>query len=655
MNKQMSLTEALSQSGLEAIDYFILIVYIVMLISLGFFLNYSRDNKTKVKSTSNYFLAGNTLTWWAVGASLIAANISTEQFIGMAGTGYSDGIAIAAYELMAAVTLVIIGKFLLPIMMERQIFTIPQFLRERYTNEVGLAFSIFWLLLYVFINLTTVAWLGALAIEQIMGLEGMSIYILGISISVRTIIALILFLITGIASIQGGMTSVAWSDVMQVVFIIGGGIAVSYFALRAVADTDESFLEGCKRMYTFFIHEENGQDAHLHLVVQKSHAPQAFDKVPGIAAIVGSVWLTNIAYWAFNQYIIQKGLAAQSVKEAQKGLLFAAFLKILIPIIVILPGLCAFYIAKNSEGLHLQSNIVASDEAYPWMIRNFIPTGIKGLALVALYASIISSLSSMLNSTATIFTMDIYKRAINPTATDHKLVNVGRISSVVALAIAAIAASPMLAGRDQAFQYIQEYSGFIYPGIVTVLGFGLLWKRASSTAAIWSAILTIPLGLLFKFSFPETPFVFRAGYVFMILVAIFITLSLISTQTVPTQKVLDAACSTMKKWSYILGAIAIVSIGAAATVSIGLLILPPDATPDDNIIVYLQDIGFQAFYFFGMISGACAMLLYSNVHSQIQDRKALTINLSLFNTTRGYTIGTLAICLIISILYIIWW
>ena len=655
MDKQLSITESLSQSGLEAIDYLILLIYIAMLICLGFFLNYSRENKSKKKTAANYFLAGNTLTWWAVGASLIAANISTEQFIGMAGTGYADGIAIATYEIMAAIALVLIGKFFLPIMMERQILTVPQFLQERYSRGVGLAFSIFWILLYIFINITTVAWLGSLGIEQIMGLKGTYVSIMGISVSIRTLLTMSLFLIAGIASIQGGMTSVAWSDVMQFVFIIGGGIAVSYYALRAVGDYDDSFLDGCTKLYNFYANEDIGPDVHLHLVTQKSQAPEAFANVPGIAAIVGGIWLSNIAYWAFNQYIIQKGLAAQSIKEAQKGLLFAAFMKIIIPAIVIIPGLCAFYIIKNNDGLYLQNPILNSDEAYPWLIHNYIPTGIKGLALVAIYAAIISSLASMLNSAATIFTMDIYRKSINPKASGEKLVSIGRTFTIFALLVAAIAVNPMLSGRDQAFLYIQEYSGLIFPGIVIVCGFGLLWKRASTLAAIWSAILTVPLGLLLKLGFPETPFILRIGYVFIILSAIFIMLSFINEHVEPSQKIPDMVLNSMKKWSYILGGIAAFLIGAAIFVSIGSLLLPPDATPCNNAIAYLNDIGFEAFYFFGAFIGSCAMLLYSNVFSQMQDRKALIINPSIFKTTRGYTIGAIGICLITLILYIIFW
>ena len=650
MNTQMSLTEALSQSGLESIDYVILFTYLIMLVSLGVFLSFNRETK----NTNDYFLAGNTLTWWAVGASLIAANISAEQLIGMAGTAYADGIAIAAYEIMAAITLLLLGKFLLPIMMEQRIFTMPQFLRKRYNSGVGLAFSILWLFLYIFINLTTVAWLGALAIEQIMGLQGLIIEMGFFHISARIIIIIALFAIAGLYSIHGGMTSVAWTDVMQVVFIIGGGLATAYYALGAVAGDDGSISEGFQKLCNFAIDREYAKDAHFHLIIQESHNASAYDNVPGIAAIVGGLWLTNLCYWGFNQYITQKGLAAYSIHEAQKGFLFAGMLKILMPFIVLIPGICAFYITQYGD-TNLQDAIKVSDEAYPWFIKNFMPTGIKGLAFVALAAAVISSLASMLNSTSTIFTIDIYRKYINPEASDKKLVIMGRTSAILALIIALVSAAPLLGELDQAFQYIQEYSAFLYPGIAIVFGLALLWKRASGTAAIWITILTIPLGILFKFIFPNVPFQFRAGYVFMILLILFVTISLNSKKVIPSQSILKAAQDLMKRWGYIMGGVAIASVVAATIVSCSMLLLPSDATPENNILAYLNDIGFQAFYFFGFLAGACALLCLSNARSPYQDPKALTINIALFSTTRGYTYGALSVCIVSLIIYIILW
>ena len=650
MNTQMSLTEALSQSGLESIDYVILFTYLIMLVSLGVFLSFNRETK----NTNDYFLAGNTLTWWAVGASLIAANISAEQLIGMAGTAYADGIAIAAYEIMAAIALLLIGKFLLPIMMEQRIFTMPQFLRKRYNSGVGLAFSILWLFLYIFINLTTVAWLGALAIEQIMGLQGLIIEMGFFHISARIIIIIALFAIAGLYSIHGGMTSVAWTDVMQVVFIIGGGLATAYYALGVVAGDDGSISEGFQKLCNFAIDREYAKDSHFHLIIQESHNASAYDNVPGIAAIVGGLWLTNLCYWGFNQYITQKGLAAYSIHEAQKGFLFAGMLKILMPFIVLIPGICAFYITQYGD-TNLQDAIKVSDEAYPWFIKNFMPTGIKGLAFVALAAAVISSLASMLNSTSTIFTIDIYRKYINPEASDKKLVIMGRTSAILALIIALVSAAPLLGELDQAFQYIQEYSAFLYPGIAIVFGLGLLWKRASGTAAIWITILTLPLGIIFKFIFPSVPFQFRAGYVFMILLILFVTISLNSKKVIPSQSILKAAHDLMKRWGYIMGGVAIASVVAATIVSCSMLLLPSDATPENNILAYLNDIGFQAFYFFGFLAGACALLCLSNARSPYQDPKALTINIALFSTTRGYTYGALSVCIVSLIIYIILW
>ena len=650
MNTQMSLTEALGQSGLESIDYVILFTYLIMLVSLGMFLSFNRETK----STNDYFLAGNTLTWWTVGASLIAANISAEQFIGMAGTGYADGIAIAAYEIMAAVTLVIIGKFLLPVMMEQRFFTMPQFLRNRYTNGVGLTFSILWLFLYIFINLTSVAWLGALAIEQIMGFQALTISTGGFEISVRLIIIFALFVIAGLYSIHGGMTSVAWTDVMQVIFIIGGGLATAYYALGAVAGSEGTIAEGWNRLTDFALNREYLKDTHFHLIIQKSHNASAFDNMPGLAAVVGGLWLTNLSYWAFNQYITQKGLAAYSIHEAQKGFLFAAILKLLIPFIVLIPGLCAYYITEHGD-ISMQNSIQVSDEAYPWFIKNFIPTGIKGLGLVALVAAVISSLASMLNSTATIFTIDIYRKYINHDASDKKLVAIGRTSAIVALFIALIAANPLLGELDQAFQYIQEYSSFIAPGSIIVFGLGLLWKRASRTAAIWITTLTIPLGILFKLVFPHVAFQFRAGYVFMILLVLFITISLCSQKTQPSQSIPKLGRDLLRKWSYILGGVAIVSIVTATIVSVGYVLLPSGATPENDIIAYLNDIGFQAFFFFGFMTGGCAIFLHTNANSPKEDPKALSINLALFSTTKGYTYATLFICLTSLLLYVLLW
>lgn len=652
----MDFTTAISQSGFETVDFVILVAYIIILVSLGMFL--SRNKNGKEKSANDYFLAGNTLTWWAVGASLIAANISAEQFIGMSGTGYADGIATAAYEVMAAVTLVVIAKFLLPTMIERKIFTIPQFLRERYNDGVGLAFSILWLFLYVFVNLTSVAWLGALAIEQILGLQGIMVSIGGYMVSIRMIIIILLYVIAGLYSIYGGLASVAWTDVLQVTFLIGGGLITAYVALAEMGDELGTGAFGAlSQMYTDLTTGSHVTDTHFHLVIQESHNASAFANVPGIAAVVGGVWLTNLGYWGFNQYIIQKGLAAKSLDEAKKGLLFAGFLKILIPFIVVLPGICAYYIMNNPEmfsGLDLHGKINVSDDAYPWLVRNFTPTGIKGLSFAALTAAIISSLASMFNSTSTLFTMDIYKKYINKGAKDHSLVKVGRITAVVALIIALFAVKPLLGSLDQAFQYIQEYSGFIYPGIITVFGLGLLWKRASSTAAVWTAIATIPLGFIFKMVFPDVAFQLRAGYIFIILLTMFVLISYLDKKFVSCELPSEKDQKQMLLWAKILGGLGIFFI-VMALVVMGLGAMNPDADPETNFIAYLNDIGFQAFIFFGVLVGQSAIWLKSNSLDKVKDVKALPVRLDLFATTRGFTMGTIGILVITAILYIALW
>ena len=654
--ESLSIWERITSSGFESIDFIILVFYLILLVSLGLFLSRNKDGKEK--SANDYFLAGNTLTWWAVGASLIAANISAEQFIGMSGTGFRDGIAIAAYEVMAAVTLVVIGKFLLPIMLDRKIFTIPQFLRERYNDGVGLAFSILWLFLYVFVNLTSVAWLGALAIEQILGLQGAMLSIGGWEVSMRMVIILGLFVIAGIYSIYGGLASVAWTDVMQVTFLVGGGLITAYVALSEmgkVLGTDA--IGAFSKVFTDLTTGEHAQDVHFHLIIQESHNPEAYANVPGIAAVVGGVWLTNLGYWGFNQYIIQKGLAAKSIDEAQKGLIFAGFLKILIPFIVVLPGICAYYIMGNEDtfrSMNLAGEITVADDAYPWLIRNFTPTGIKGLSFAALTAAIISSLASMFNSTSTLFTMDIYKKYINKDAKDKQLVNVGRITSVCALIIALIAVKPLLGGLDQAFQYIQEYSGFIYPGIITVFGLGLLWKRASSTAAVWTAILTIPMGVIFKVAFPDVAFQFRAGYIFIILVTFFILVSYLDKKFVSVEQPTAADQKKMMLWAKILGGLGILFI-VVALIVVGIGSTHAVKDPDGNFIDYLNDIGFQAFIFFGVLVGCNAVWLWSNAKDKVQDEKALPIDLKLFSTTRGYTYGTIGIAAITFLLYAILW
>lgn len=646
--QSVSVLEGLKNNGFATIDYIVVVAYLALLIFLGFFL--SRSKNGKEKDSKDYFLAGNTLTWWAVGASLIAANISAEQFIGMSGTAFASGIAIAAYELMAAATLIVVGKFLLPVMIEKKIFTIPQFLRDRYNPGTGLAFSIFWLFLYVFINLTSVAWLGALAIEQILGLRGCVLVIGSAQISIRLVIILILYIIAGVYSIYGGLSSVAWTDVMQVTFLVGGGLITAYAALSVISDSLN--LEGGAFAALAKVYESLKQvpgDTHFNLAVQRNAAmypgitDDPYFTLPGIALIVGALWLTNLGYWGFNQYIIQKGLAAKSLDEAKKGMIFAAFLKILIPFIVCIPGVCAFYIKTQQPEMFasLAGGISISDDAYPFLIRNFTPVFVKGLSFAALAAAVISSLASMFNSTSTIFTMDIYKQYINKNASEKKLVNVGRITSVCALVIAMIAVYPIMGGADQAFQIIQEYSGFVYPGVVVIFGLGLLWKRASGPAAVVAAIGTFFFSILFKFLMPNVPFLLRMGYVFLVLVAIFVPMSLLNKNgRIEAEKLDQHTIDTQLKWSKIL----FIAAGVSFAVFIWGICDP-----------VLRSWGFEAMLFFAAILGVLGLYLRSNAKDKYQNAKAVGIDLVLFRTDRTFNIGAICVIVILAVLYVFLW
>ena len=663
----MKVLEALQNNGFEAIDYIVFGVYIIILVGMGIFL--SRGKKGEEKSSTDYFLAGNTLTWWAVGASLIAANISAEQFIGMSGSAFASGIAQAAYELMAAATLLVVGKFLLPLMIEKKIFTIPQFLRERYNWGVGLAFSLLWLFLYIFVNLTSVAWLGALAIQQILGLPtDMTFCFAGIEIDqVRMVIIITLFVIAGVYSIYGGLASVAWTDVMQVTFLVGGGLITAYAALYVIGAEVWNCgpIEALGNIYQWCI--DQPADKHFNLVVTRNEEmypvingvvengniiqkEDPFFTNPGIVLIFGALWLTNMGYWGFNQYIIQKGLAAKSLAEAKKGMIFAAFLKILIPFIVCIPGVCAFFIINGDvNGVavfdmlkdQLHGSITRSDDAYPYLIHNFTPTFIKGLSFAALAAAVISSLASMFNSTSTLFTMDIYKQFINKGASEKKLVNVGRITSLCALIIALLAVYPLMGGIDQAFQFIQEYSSFVYPGVVVIFGLGLLWKRASGTAAVVAAIGTFAFSILFKFVLPDVPFLIRSGYVFICLVVLFVGISLASKKTVTADELDANTVKTQLFWSRVMYVVAAIS---AVILVLSLF--------NETLQIY----GVQgAMIFFTALMITLGFYLRSNALDKVQDAKLVAIDLEVFKTDKAFNIGAAGVIIILTILYLALW
>ncbi|MBE9492446.1 MAG: sodium/sugar symporter [Bacteroidetes bacterium] len=497
-------------SGFSWIDYLVFIIYGLLIVTIGLWV--SRKKKGKERTAQDYFLASKALPWWAIGASLIASNISAEQFIGMSGSGFAIGLGIAAYEWMAAITLIIVGKYFLPIFLEKKIYTMPQFLEMRYDGRVRTVMASFWLLVYIFVNLTSVLYLGAIALKTIMGVP-LTYGIIGLA------------LFAAIYSIYGGLTAVAWTDVVQVVFLIGGGLLTTFLALDAVGEGDgiiagfKGLLQQAPEKFDMIL--EKGK---LMIPDGQGGTKDAYLDLPGIGVLVGGMWIANISYWGFNQYIIQRGLAAKNIREAQRGVIFAGFLKILIPMIVVIPGIAAFVLTKDTSTV-----IEPSDKAYPWLLHQFVPIGLKGLAFAALAAAVVSSLASMLNSTSTIFTLDIYKKFINKKVTDVQMVTVGRITSFAALVIAVLTAKPLLGNLDQAFQYIQEFTGFVTPGIVVIFCFGLFWKGMKANAALLVAILTIPLSFIFKVVWPGLPFLDRMGVVFLVLALIGIIASMLQS------------------------------------------------------------------------------------------------------------------------------
>ena len=500
----------------EFLDYLIFGLYAVTILAIGLWV--SRDKDGKQKNAEDYFLASKSLPWWAVGTSLIAANISAEQFIGMSGSGFALGLAIASYEWMAAITLLVVGKYFLPIFIEKGLYTIPEFIEKRFSTNLKTILAIFWIALFVFVNLTTVLFLGGKALDTIIGVGDGSILL-------NSIIGLGLF--AAAYSLWGGLASVAWTDVIQVVILIFGGLLMTYFALANVTDSG-SFIDGMKYVYEkaperFSMILSKGE-------IIKPNGGDAWWDLPGLAVLIGGIWVANLYYWGFNQYIIQRTLAAKSLAEGQKGIVFAAFLKLIIPVIVVLPGIIAYVMNLDDSGVLTATSIdpgfigaagnIANDNAAPWLIKNFIPSGVKGLILAALAAAIVSSLASMLNSTSTIFTMDIYRSHFNKNASDAQMVFVGRITAVVALIIAIIIA-PQLGSLGQVFIFIQEYTGVVSPGILAVFLMGLFYKKATNNAAIWGAILSIPIAMYFKVApkgwsdasiFVELPFMHQMGY-----------------------------------------------------------------------------------------------------------------------------------------------
>jgi SSS family solute:Na+ symporter len=466
---------------LQTSDYIVFLTYFFIVAAYGWWI-YNRKRSLHGGS-KDYFLAEGSLTWWAIGASLIASNISAEQFIGMSGSGFKMGLAIASYEWMAAATLIIVAIFFMPVYLKNKIYTMPQFLNQRYNGTVAMIMAVFWLMLYVVVNLMSILYLGALAIHGISGLD------ITLCIGFLALFAIIITL--------GGMKVIGYTDVIQVFFLILGGLVATYIALNLVAEKSgqTGLLNGFKQLTT-------QANDHFHMIFKKDN--ENYMDLPGLSVLLGGMWIANLNYWGCNQYITQRALGA-SLPTARKGLLFAAFLKLLMPVIVVLPGIAAFVLYQQgmfqTEMLD-SKGITDVNKAYPTLL-NLLPAGLKGLSFAALTAAIVASLAGKANSIATIFSLDIYKKVINKNANDKKLVSVGKITIGVSMMIAvllALAIGESLMGEGkQVFQYIQEYTGFVSPGIFAMFILGFFWKKTTSNAALFAMIGGFIFAVILKF------------------------------------------------------------------------------------------------------------------------------------------------------------
>jgi solute:Na+ symporter, SSS family len=495
---------------LHRADYLVFFVYFIIVSAYGYYIYHRK--KSASTDSKDFFLAEGSLTWWAIGASLIASNISAEHFIGMSGSGYALGLAISTYEWMAAATLIIVAVFILPIYLRNKIFTMPQFLARRYSQQVSTLMAVFWLLVYVFVNLTSIIYLGALAITSISDIS------FGWSIAGLAIFAIFVTL--------GGMKVIGYTDVIQVLVLLVGGLVTTYLALTLLS---EHFGYGSNLLKGLSILRKEAPE-HFHMIFHKGDP--YYQDLPGLSVIIGGMWINNLAYWGCNQYIIQRALGA-NLKTARSGLLFAAFLKLLVPVIVVLPGITMFVLHKNGmfQKEMMPEGVIKPDHAYPTLM-NLLPPGLKGVAFAALTAAVVASLAGKANSISTIFSLDIYKKFINIKASEKQLVGIGKWVVIVAMGIAALIA-PALKSLDQAYQFIQEYVGFISPGVLAIFLLGFFWKRTSAAAALTGSLLTIPVSVILKFlpfwtkgAFPDYPFLDRMTITFGIIVFIMIGISL---------------------------------------------------------------------------------------------------------------------------------
>jgi len=532
-------------STLQTADYIVFFGYFILIFSYGYYV-YHKKHSASI-SAREFFLAEGSLTWWAIGASLIASNISAEHFIGMSGSGFAIGLAISTYEWMAAATLIIVAVFFIPLYLKNKIYTMPQFLAERYNDKVSTVMAIFWLLVYVFVNLTSIIYLGAIAINSISTIS-FELCIFGLCV-----FAIIVTL--------GGMKVIGYTDVIQVAVLVIGGLITSYLALTLLS---EKFGFGSNAWKGLVLLKDNAE-SHFHMILDKDH--QYYKDLPGLSVLIGGMWINNLNYFACNQYITQRALGAD-LKTARQGLLFAAFLKLMIPLIAVLPGI-AMYVLYQQGMFQTEMvdvlGIVKPDHAYPTLM-NLLPAGLKGVAFAALTAAVVASLAGKANSISTIFSLDIYRKYFDKDADEKKLVRIGRWTVIISLGIAGLVA-PALKTLDQAYQFIQEYVGFISPGVLAIFLMGFFWKRTTAAAAMTGALLTIPVSTILKFLprwtsgwFPDYPFLDRMSITFILIIIIMVGMSLLKPE-MNSKKVMEVDVKLFKVNSgFVVGSVIILGI-----------------------------------------------------------------------------------------------
>ena len=539
-------------------DYIVFLIYFFIVAGYGYWIYKKRQ--TKENDSKSFFLAEGSLTWWAIGASMIASNISAEQFVGMSGSGFTMGLAISAYEWLAAISLIIVAVFFMPIYLKNKIFTMPQFLKQRYNDRVALLMAVFWLFLYVFVNLTSILYLGSVAISNLAG--GTKYFHL-----IMILLAIFALVIT-----LGGMKVIGYTDVIQVIFLVIGGLAATYLALTKVSEHfgfGKDVLAGIDQLF-------QKAPEHFDMIFDKptTTASQAEVKnylsLPGITMLLAGQWIANLNYWGCNQYITQRALGAD-LPTARKGILFAAFLKIMMPIIVVLPGIAAFVLYKSGNAevqtAMMNGTTVNADRAYSTVL-GFLPEGLRGLSMAALTAAIVASLAGKANSISTIFTLDIYKKYVSKEASEKKLVWTGRLTVLLAMLIAILFTwnDWLNIGGEGGFTFIQKYTGFVSPGIFAVFLLGFFWKRTTTSAAVAGIVGGLILSILFNSYIPqwfghetwmytaylndkgvyEIPFLTSMGWIFFISVVLMVVLSLLDPSSKNNPKAIQYDRSMFK-------------------------------------------------------------------------------------------------------------